>query len=92
MLCEEVTVDDFDQAVEFLDGQQAHGNIEDEFSKHFAVRKNTRETILRHTAKGSNAVTILRYKVITWSLMSPVCSTRPFMHYGVNNSFQETMF
>lgn len=36
VLCEEVTVNYFDQTVELLNGQPAHGNIEDEFSKKFA--------------------------------------------------------
>lgn len=40
MLREEVTVDDLDQAVQLLDGQQAHGDVEDEIGKHFAVRKH----------------------------------------------------
>lgn len=36
VLCEEVTVNDFNQAVELLNGQPADGNVEDEFSKQFA--------------------------------------------------------
>lgn len=36
MLREEVTVNDLDQAVQLLDSQQAHRNVEDEFSEHFA--------------------------------------------------------
>jgi len=36
VLCEEVTVNYFDQTVELLNGQPAHGNVEDEFSKKFA--------------------------------------------------------
>lgn len=42
VLREEVTVDDLNQAVQLLDGQQAHGNVEDEISKHFAVRMKKR--------------------------------------------------
>lgn len=43
MLCEEVTVNYFNQAIQLLNGQQAHGNIQDEISKHFAVKGKTQE-------------------------------------------------
>lgn len=43
VLCEEVTVNDFDQTVQLLNGQQAHGDIEDEISKHFAVKKKRKK-------------------------------------------------
>lgn len=40
MLREEVAVDELDQAVQLLDGQQPHRDVEDEVGEHFAARKN----------------------------------------------------
>lgn len=51
MLCEEVTVNDFDQTIQLLNGQQTHGDIQDEIGKHFAMRKNTTERVYRYRAK-----------------------------------------
>jgi predicted DNA-binding protein YlxM (UPF0122 family) len=62
MLCEEVTVNDFDQAIELLNGQQTRGDIKDEISKHFAMRKNISDTIQQFTIQWPKAV--LRPKAI----------------------------
>lgn len=51
VLREEVAVNDFYQAVKFLDGETAHGNVQDEFSKEFATHKGTGKNILNHLQK-----------------------------------------
>jgi hypothetical protein len=44
MLCEEVTVNNLNQAGELLDRQQARRDIQDEFREHFAMRRKARDT------------------------------------------------
>lgn len=39
MLREEVAVNYFYQAVKLLDGETAHGDVEDEFSEEFATKR-----------------------------------------------------
>lgn len=46
MLREEVTVNYFYQAVQLLNCQPAHRNVQDEFGKKFATCKDTSENIL----------------------------------------------
>lgn len=49
MLCEEITMNNLNQAVELLDSQQARGNIQDEFREHFAMRRNASDMVQKHS-------------------------------------------
>lgn len=46
VLREEVTVNDFYQAVELLDCEPAHGDVQDEFSEEFAAHKEASQNAL----------------------------------------------
>lgn len=64
MLCEEVAVDDLDQAVQLLNGQQAHGNVEDEISKHFAESEKEKRLGGKQLNGPTCRETVRRCKVI----------------------------
>ena len=49
MVCEEVTVNNLNQAVELLDSQQARRNIQDEFREHFAIKRKASDTVQKHS-------------------------------------------
>ena len=70
MLCEEVTVNYFNQAIQLLNGQQTHGDIQDEISKYFAVKGKSQGRELKDILQNdpTEYKTVLRRELTEWSL------------------------